>query len=107
MSHSTAGIWTSHWRSQHIEYPNLTLHRHGKRLDHDERQRKKMAREGHNASKKAQNYRGLRAKQYAETRRKEKIQMKQKIRARTFYLFKTRRLGRNPGLSIERRIEQS
>ena len=48
---------------------------HGKRLDHDERLRKRNAREGHNASKKAQNYRGLRAKLYAEKRRKEKIQV--------------------------------
>ncbi|PSN63094.1 TGF-beta-inducible nuclear protein 1 [Corynespora cassiicola Philippines] len=54
---------------------------HGKRLDHDERKRKREAREGHQASYKAQNLRGLRAKLYAEGRRKEKIQMKQKIRA--------------------------
>ncbi|EOA86402.1 Ribosome biogenesis protein [Exserohilum turcicum] len=63
------------------EYIERFTKQHGKRFDHDERKRKREAREGHNASKKAQNLRGLRAKQYAEKRRKEKIQMKQKIRA--------------------------
>ncbi len=55
---------------------------HGRRLDHEERVRKRTAREAHQTSYKAQNLRGLRAKQYAESRRKEKIQMKQKIRAK-------------------------
>ncbi|KAI1597610.1 ribosome biogenesis protein NSA2 [Pyrenophora tritici-repentis] len=63
------------------EYIERHTKLHGKRFDHDERQRKRIAREGHNASKKAQNFRGLRAKLHAEKRRKEKIQMKQKIRA--------------------------
>lgn len=54
---------------------------HGRRLDHDERLRKKIAREGHKASKDAQNLRGLRAKLYQSARRKEKIQMKKQIRA--------------------------
>jgi ribosome biogenesis protein NSA2 len=54
---------------------------HGKRLDHDERKRKREAREAHKASSRAQNFRGLRAKLYAEGRRKEKIQMKKKIKA--------------------------
>ncbi|KAF2869250.1 ribosome biogenesis protein NSA2 [Massariosphaeria phaeospora] len=53
---------------------------HGKRFDYDERKRKREAREGHNASQRAQNFRGLRAKLYAEKRRKEKIQMKKQIR---------------------------
>ncbi|OJD29720.1 ribosome biogenesis protein nsa2 [Diplodia corticola] len=53
---------------------------HGKRFDHDERARKRTAREGHAASKNAQNLRGLRAKLYQEKRRKEKIQMKKAIR---------------------------
>jgi ribosome biogenesis protein NSA2 len=50
-------------------------------LDHDERKRKRAAREGHEASKRAQNFRGLRAKLYAEKRRKEKIQMRKTIKA--------------------------
>jgi len=54
----------------------------GKRLDYDERKRKRTAREAHQASEKAQNLRGLRAKQYAESRRKEKIQMKKQLRAK-------------------------
>ncbi|KAF2797617.1 TGF-beta-inducible nuclear protein-like protein 1 [Melanomma pulvis-pyrius CBS 109.77] len=63
------------------EYMERFAKQHGKRFDHDERKRKRIAREGHDASYKAQNFRGLRAKMYAETRRKEKIQMKQQIRA--------------------------
>lgn len=54
---------------------------HGRRLDHEERLRKRTAREGHEASEKAQNLRGLRAKMHAEKRHKEKIQMKKAIRA--------------------------
>ncbi|KAF2674241.1 TGF beta-inducible nuclear protein-like protein 1 [Microthyrium microscopicum] len=63
------------------EYMERHAKLHGKRLDHDERKRKRIAREAHNSSKHAQNYRGLRAKLYAESRRKEKIQMKKKIKA--------------------------
>lgn len=54
---------------------------HGRRLDYEERKRKKEAREGHKASKDAQNLRGLRAKLHAESRRKEKIQMRKQIKA--------------------------
>lgn len=63
------------------EYMERFRKEHGRRLDHEERTRKKIAREGHEQSQKAQNFRGLRAKQYAEVRRKEKIQLKQKIKA--------------------------
>ena len=54
---------------------------HGRRLDHEERTRKRIAREGKKLSAEAQNLRGLRAKLRAEKRRKEKIQMKKAIRA--------------------------
>ncbi|OAA55537.1 40S ribosomal protein [Niveomyces insectorum RCEF 264] len=54
---------------------------HGRRLDHEERLRKKQAREGHRQSRDAQNLRGLRAKRQQEVRRKEKIQMKKAIKA--------------------------
>lgn len=54
---------------------------HGRRLDHEERTRKRAAREGHDASEKAQNLRGLRAKLYAQKRHKEKIQMRKQIKA--------------------------
>jgi ribosome biogenesis protein NSA2 len=63
------------------EYMERFTQLHGRRLDHEERKRKRIAREGHKSSKNAQNLRGLRAKLYAESRRKEKIQMKKKIKA--------------------------
>jgi ribosome biogenesis protein NSA2 len=63
------------------EYIERWTKLHGRRLDYEERKRKREAREGHQASKKAQEYRGLRAKLYAESRRKEKIQMKKRIKA--------------------------
>ncbi|PVH98134.1 ribosome biogenesis protein NSA2 [Periconia macrospinosa] len=63
------------------EYIERFQKQHGKRFDYDERKRKREAREGHAASKRAQNLRGLRAKLYAEKRRKEKIQLKKTIRA--------------------------
>lgn len=63
------------------EYIERWTKQHGRRLDYEERKRKREAREGHLSSKKAQNFRGLRAKMYAETRRKQKIQMKKKIKA--------------------------
>lgn len=54
---------------------------HGRRLDHEERVRKREAREGHKASKDAQNLRGLRAKLHQAKRHKEKIQMRKQIKA--------------------------
>ncbi|TID17531.1 ribosomal large subunit [Venturia nashicola] len=63
------------------EYMDRFRKLHGRRFDHEERTRKKEAREGKKVSEKAQNLRGLAAKQFAEKRRKEKIQMKQKIKA--------------------------
>ena len=53
----------------------------GRRLDTEERARKREAREGHERSKDAQNLRGLRAKMMQQKRRKEKIQMKKQIKA--------------------------
>lgn len=50
-------------------------------LDHDERQRKRIAREGHKASENAQKLTGLRAKLYQKKRHHEKIQMKKQIKA--------------------------
>ncbi|KIH92452.1 ribosome biogenesis protein NSA2 [Sporothrix schenckii 1099-18] len=63
------------------DYMERHLKLHGRRLDHEERLRKKTAREGHRKSKDAQNLRGLRAKRQQEARRKEKIQMKKTIKA--------------------------
>lgn len=63
------------------EYMDRWRRLHGRRLDHEERTRKRTAREGHDSSEKAQNLRGLRAKMYAEKRHKEKIQMRKQIKA--------------------------
>ncbi|KAF8473453.1 ribosomal protein S8e/ribosomal biogenesis NSA2 [Kalaharituber pfeilii] len=53
---------------------------HGKRLDHDEKKRKKAAREGHRISKEAQSLHGFRAKMYAKKRHAEKIQLRKTIK---------------------------
>jgi len=54
---------------------------YGRRLDHEERTRKRAAREGHDLAEKAQNLRGIRAKRFAEKRHQQKIQMKKAIKA--------------------------
>lgn len=56
------------------------MKKHGKRLDFDERQRKKQAREGHRVAKEAQKLTGFRAKMFAKQRYSEKVAMKKKIR---------------------------
>lgn len=50
------------------------------RLDHDERLRKRTAREAHKVAKDSQSFTGLRAKLYQKKRHHEKIQMKKQIR---------------------------
>jgi ribosome biogenesis protein NSA2 len=61
----------------------MELHekRFGKRFDHDEKQRKKEAREVKDVAKKAQELHGLKGKLYAKQRYKEKIKMKKNIKA--------------------------
>ncbi|KAI2626879.1 ribosomal protein S8e [Xylaria nigripes] len=63
------------------EYIERWQQLNGKRLDHEERTRKRQAREGHKRSADAQNLRGLRAKMMNEARRVEKIQMRKQIKA--------------------------
>ncbi|CAG9990477.1 unnamed protein product [Clonostachys byssicola] len=63
------------------EYMERWRRLHGRRLDQEERMRKRQARQGHKESKDAQNLRGLAAKLRQEKRRVEKIQMKKKIKA--------------------------
>lgn len=60
-------------QNEHIE-----RHRklHGRRLDHDERERKKAAREVHRVSKQAKKLRGIKAKIFNKKRHAEKVQMK-------------------------------
>ncbi|EGD83295.1 66S pre-ribosomal particle constituent [Salpingoeca rosetta] len=63
-------------QNEHIE-----RHRklHGRRLDHEERMRKKAAREVHRVSKQAQKLRGIKAKLFNKKRHAEKIQMKKTL----------------------------
>ncbi|MDI1491458.1 MAG: Ribosome biogenesis protein [Ramalina farinacea] len=63
------------------EYIEKFQKEHGKRLDHDERIRKRTARLTHANSKDSQNLRGLRAKIHQRTRHTQKIQMKKTIKA--------------------------
>lgn len=63
------------------EYIERWQSQHGKRFDHEERLRKRTARETHKVSKDSQNLTGLRAKLHQKKRRNEKIQMKKAIRA--------------------------
>jgi hypothetical protein len=54
---------------------------HGRRLDHEERARKREARGAKKASEDAQKLTGLRAKLYQKKRHHEKIQIKKQIKA--------------------------
>jgi ribosome biogenesis protein NSA2 len=62
------------------EYMERWRKLHGRRLDHEERLRKKTAREGHKESENAQKLTGLRAKLYQKKRHHEKIQLKKQIK---------------------------
>ena len=62
------------------EYIELHQKRHGMRLDHFERKRKKEARAAHRRSQFAQEVRGLRAKLLHKKRHAEKIEMKKTIK---------------------------
>ncbi|KAG2445885.1 hypothetical protein HXX76_000489 [Chlamydomonas incerta] len=63
-------------QNEHIE---LAQKRYGKRLDHDERKRKKQAREVHKRSAYAQKALGLKGKMFAKKRHQEKATMKKTI----------------------------
>lgn len=65
-------------QNEHIE---LFQKRYGRRLDHDERKRKKEARKVRQVSEKAKKLRGIKAKLYNRQRFTEKIQMKKTLRA--------------------------
>eukprot|EP01136_Pigoraptor_vietnamica_P038588 Opistho-1_new@108122 len=62
------------------EYIEQAIKRHGHRLDHFEKQRKKDAREAHTRAEYAQSVKGLKAKLYNKQRHAEKIQMKKTIK---------------------------
>lgn len=62
------------------EYVEAHIKKHGRRLNHEEKTRKKNARSVRRVSKKAQNLTGIKAKIFNKTRRNEKIQMQKSIR---------------------------
>jgi len=62
------------------EYIEEFQKKHGKRFDHEERVRKKAAREVHKRSEFAKKVHGLRAKLYNKKRHTEKIQMKKTLK---------------------------
>lgn len=61
------------------DYIELHQKRHGKRLDHEERTRKREARGVKKRSKTAKQLRGLKAKIFNKERFKEKVQMKKTL----------------------------
>ncbi|ODV90696.1 hypothetical protein CANCADRAFT_109245 [Tortispora caseinolytica NRRL Y-17796] len=65
-------------QNEHIE---RHIKKHGRRLDHEERVRKREARSAHKISKDAKDLRGWRAKKFALQRRDEKVALKKKIKA--------------------------
>ncbi|KAI6179842.1 Ribosome biogenesis protein NSA2-like protein [Aphelenchoides besseyi] len=64
-------------QNEHIE---LHQKRHGRRLDHEERKRKRAAREPHLRSKISKTLRGQKAKLYHKKRHSEKVQMRKLIK---------------------------
>ncbi|KAG5519646.1 hypothetical protein PMAC_001801 [Pneumocystis sp. 'macacae'] len=63
------------------DYIETHIKRHGRRLDFEERKRKREARAFHRGSEYARKLRGIKAKIYSKRRRHEKIQIKKTIRA--------------------------
>merc|ERR1719242_1844249 len=78
------GLFTTTCNKTHImpqnEYIELHTKRHGRRLDYEERKRKKEARRPHEEAKVAKKLRGIKAKLYNKKRHAEKIQMKKTIK---------------------------
>jgi ribosome biogenesis protein NSA2 len=62
------------------EYIELHQKRYGKRLDHEERRRKREARKAHTSSRLLTKVRGIRAKIAAKARYSEKAEIRRKIR---------------------------
>ncbi|CAI2182886.1 12298_t:CDS:2 [Funneliformis geosporum] len=62
------------------EYIEKSIKKYGRRLDYEERKRKKNAREAHSSSAFAQKVHGIRAKLYNKKRHAEKIEMKKRIK---------------------------
>lgn len=62
------------------EYIEDHIKKYGRRLDFEQRKRKREAREGHRVAKDAQNLRGHKAKMFAKKRYAEKSEMKKKMK---------------------------
>lgn len=75
------------------EYIEESIRKFGRRLNHEEKKRKKQAREAHEISQYAQKAHGLKAKLFNKKRHAEKIQMK-----------KTMKLHEQK--SVEKKVEQ-
>lgn len=95
-------------QNEHIE---LHRKRYGRRLDYEERKRKREARSAHTIAKKAQGLRGLRAKLYNKQRHNEKIQMKKTIKAHEEKMTKTKtekevQDGALPAYLLDRETQQ-
>lgn len=63
------------------EYIEQHIRQHGRRLDFEERKRKREARGAHRVAKDAHDLKGWRGKQFAKKRYSEKSSMKKKIKA--------------------------
>ena len=61
------------------DYIDESIKKHGRRLDHEERLRKRKAREHKTISKKAQSLHGIKAKLFNKQRHKQKIQLKKDL----------------------------
>lgn len=63
------------------DYIERHIKQHGRRLDYEERKRKREAREVHKVAEKAQKLTGWKGKQFAKKRYAEKVAMRKKIKA--------------------------
>lgn len=80
-------------QNEHIE---LFQKRYGRRFDHEERERKKKARECKKRSKMARELTGIKAKIFSKTRYSEKVQMKRTIKAHEQKRTKQKDEGKAP-----------
>ncbi|KAI8811623.1 ribosomal protein S8e/ribosomal biogenesis NSA2 [Cladochytrium replicatum] len=62
------------------EYIEESIKKHGRRLDHEERKRKREARKPHELAAKAKKLHGIKAKLYNKKRHAQKIQMKKTLK---------------------------
>lgn len=72
---------TTHSTMPQNEYIEQHIKRNGRRLDYEEKKRKREARESHRVAKDAHTLKGWKGKQFAKKRHNEKVAMKKKIKA--------------------------